>query len=209
VEKSTNISTEGMWKTKLPTEYELKMLVLTNDPILNILERYVRNFYWRDIYKCFRMSMAVVNIYMKHFPLNNLAVVIDLDETFLQNASFAPTITKLWRKPRFYDLLAKQDMGAVLPYMIIFYEYILSKGIKPIFLTGRNQRLRELTIKNLELFGVRDYVLYMNSIKDSRKFKNMIYNTIKLQYNIICVLNDQDEINTINHIKFPQLYRIP
>lgn len=214
MDKYTNISTIDIWINRLPSESELKVLVLKNDPILYILNQYIEHSYWKDIYTCFRRCMFTVHRYIKFFKVNsNLqpAVIIDLDETFLQNASFAPNITRLWKtNSSFYNKLAKKDIGAILPYMIIFYEYIRSKGIKPIFLTGRNKTIRTLTKHNLKIFGVydKDYLLYMNPGINSKQFKNKIYNTLLSLYDIVCVLNDQDEINTVNLIKFPQLYNI-
>lgn len=205
------------WMANLPTEYELKQMTYYNKDNpnydLRLLVSYVRNHYWYDIYTCFRQSMSYIQLYLKSENVGHSkthAVVIDIDETFMQNASFAPFTTELWgRRRSYYNRLAIHDIGAILPYMYILYEYLILKQIKPIFLTGRHQSLRQITITNLTMFGIKGYLLYMNPEHgNSRKFKNKIFNTLNQYYDIICVLNDQDEINTHNHIKFPQLYRI-
>ena len=120
---------------------------LTN---LDSAKQLVKNYYESGQYdeECKRVideaisKIDTVNIYP------NSAVVFDIDETALSNYKHTKEIgfgfiIKIWNQ-----WLLKADAPAI-PQTKRFYDWLLFKNIKIIFLTGRNEEVREPTLKNL------------------------------------------------------------
>ena len=202
------------------SEQELKKEVRKSSQRMKPWVQYIRNDYMDDLYICFKKAMSVIKRvkpakptksgkYRKHRKPD--VIIMDLDETFMQNASFAPHILELWSEPQksYFLKLSKLDIGPILPFMRILYDYLIFKKIEVIFLTGRRENLRELTNKNLRLFGIEKYQLYMCPVGDnSYSFKKRMYYALKHLKHVVLVLNDQDEIQSKRLIKFPQLYKV-
>ena len=195
-----NILSEGDLKK------EIKNLSESRD--IECLVDYIKYRYIHDIYICFHMAMQIV----KHLKsTHDTVAIIDLDKTFVQNASFAPHILEIWNvtMKRHFLKLSEQDIGPVLPFMYILYKYLDLKGVEVVFLTGRKQNLRKLTKRNLQMFGINKYKLYMCPLNEnSYIFKKRVYYTLNRLKNVVFVLNDQDEIESSKIIKFPQLYKV-
>lgn len=78
----------------------------------------------------------------------NSAVVLDIDETVLSNYNHTKEIGFGFRIDIWNEWL-KQGNAQVVPQMKRFYDYLISKKIKVVFLTGRYEETRESTNINL------------------------------------------------------------
>lgn len=189
------------------SESDLK-LIKKNNPIVNSLTHYVKYYYRNHL----RQILFYLLKHIRDIPIYcNSIIIIDLDETFIQNADFYPHTLGLWTPTlqHVYRQTGKVDIGAVLPYMYILYAYLIHKQISVVFLTGRKEKLRTLTRKNLKMFGVTQYHLFMTPDNlNSYVYKNMIVQQLSVQHDIIAILNDQSEIIHDRLVKFPQLYTV-
>jgi len=175
---------------------------------------YIKNNYLYDICKVIFESIQLIKINKSksNSPLPN-CVVLDLDETFLCNDFYKFYLLELYNfNPKiknYYKYNIPNNIGPLLPFVIILYKYLLYHNITIIFLSGRNNDLKDQTNKNLNLFHIKNYILYLkpNNL-DSAIFKqNMIYQ-IEKEFNILLCLNDQKEFTHQNLLYMPQLYTI-
>jgi predicted secreted acid phosphatase len=124
------------------------------------------------------------------------AIVYDIDETSLSN----------------YQSMIGNDYGAPMPYVLsqqlaakdtsiaptlALYRYAASKGITQFFITGRQEKLREATIKNLKAAGYANWaVLYLEpddaKYPHAEDYKAPIREKIAAQgYEILFSIGDQ------------------
>jgi len=149
---------------------------------------------------------------------DNAAAIFDVDDTALSNYEISK------RLDYGYDYQIIQDwvMSAKLPAIkqtLDFYNYLKSKGVKLIFLTGRNSDEYEATYRNLVEQGYKDFdTLIVRSEKErnlgSAEFKSAKRKElVAAGYEIIVCVGDQwtDLIgdNTGMKVKIPNyLYEI-
>lgn len=183
----------------------------------NKLYKYIVSDYFNDIYVCFHKSMRLLKKNIKLNDIKPMCCVLDLDESFFQNYSFLYNTQNIWKyNPRLYNKYSdnkfhNKHFGPVLPYMFILYKYLMSKNIHIIFLSGRNEKFRELTINNLSYFDITkgSYELILNdNNKKTNLYKQEKLSKISKNYNIVLCINDQNEFSHKNLIKMPQLYKI-
>ena len=79
----------------------------------------------------------------------NLAIVLDIDDTALNNyhalkSHGFPATHEVW-----HDILERSDIPAFLP-MLVFYQYCLQKGLHVFFVTARLPKCEASTIKALD-----------------------------------------------------------
>lgn len=181
------------------------------------LYNYIVTQYFNDIYICFYKSMKLLKRNIMSNNIKPMCCVLDLDESFFQNNSFLYNTQYIWKyNPRLYNKYSdsnfhKKHFGPVLPYMYILYSYLKQKNIHIIFLSGRNEKFRELTINNLSYFDIKknNYELILNNTnKKSNLYKQEKISIISKKYNIVLCINDQKEFIHRNLIEMPQLYKI-
>jgi hypothetical protein len=186
----------------------------TNKIIYYPIYNYIKNDYFNDLYDIFKCSMSLI----KHNLINDYdkrckCVILDLDESFVCNDYYLFHTLDLYNFNKdiknFYKNRLDKSYGPILPFMIILYEYLISKNIKVIFLTGRNKKFKKSTINNLKYFNIYKFELIMKSNNiNSKLYKTNIINELDKIYNIILCINDQDEFIHKNLIKTPKLYNI-
>ena len=76
------------------------------------------------------------------------AVVFDVDETALSNYQHTKEIGFGFVSSLWHDWMLKAD-GTAIPQTKRFYDWLVSKNIKVIFVTGRYQEVKEVTRRNL------------------------------------------------------------
>jgi predicted secreted acid phosphatase len=88
-------------------------------------------------------------------PNQKLAAVFDIDETALSNLPYILDcgFCSDSAQARIYPT----DRLQAIPPVLDLYNYTKSKGITPIFITGRYERVRDLTVRNLETSGFKDW----------------------------------------------------
>lgn len=198
MEKLENMISEKMLKIYAKNHIELPQLTL-----------YIENYYLSDIYDCFVRTLKQLK--HEYNPLSErMSIIIDLDETFLQNDDFYPFTLGVWKQDselfKFYlHHVKKNQFGPILPFMYILYSYCISKGIRVIFVSGRLEYIRKQTVNNLNFYGVYHFDLYLAGPKWN---KIKIIKKLEKKYNILAVLNDQNDSPHAKLIKFPQLYVI-
>jgi acid phosphatase len=126
----------------------------------------------------------------------NSVVIFDVDETALNNYGLAKQMDFGY----VYDLNKKwnQDLKApAIPQVKDLYEYLLKKGVKIIFLTGRNYTEYEVTYKNLIQAGYTKFDTLITQREDelnlkSHEFKSKKRTELTQQgYEIIGTVGDQ------------------
>jgi predicted secreted acid phosphatase len=202
---------------KLLTETELTTSIHNNaDYIKNILH-YINYYYYADLLISFKKSINMIknnlcisNSTNRRFDKPN-CVVIDLDETFLQNPDFFILTKHVWSNLNLrshYEKKSDQNTAPLLPFMYILYSYLQYHHINIIFLTGRRQIFHDITVTNLARYSIHDYTLIMrpDEFITPSQFKQNTINQIEQTHNILAILNDQPEIIHANLIQYPQLY---
>lgn len=101
----------------------------------------------------------------------NSVVIFDVDETALNNYGLA----KLMDFGYVYDLNKKWNEELKAPAIKQtqdLYFYLLNKGIKAIFLTGRNSNEYDVTYKNLLQAGYTGFDTLITQSKENQKLKS-------------------------------------
>jgi 5'-nucleotidase (lipoprotein e(P4) family) len=144
--------------------------------------------------------VMIVNDAIDHLSNQELnessTVVLDIDETVLSNYNHTKEIGFGFRIDIWNEWL-NQGNAQVVPQMKRFYDYLISKKIKIVFLTGRYEATRESTIRNLTNQGFTQFdTLITRSLSEEKlpaaKFKEG--KRIELSekgYNIIMCVGDQ------------------
>lgn len=187
---------------------------------LDISKKLVENYYesgqfdteCKDVY-----DDAIKQIEKLSLP-QNAAVVFDVDETVLSNYNNTKSISFGYVQDIWHNDILHADEPTI-PQTKIFYNWLISKNIKIIFLTGRYQEIYEATKKNLITTGFSQYdtliVRNADEIKmPAAKYKiQKRHELVKKGYNIIACVGDQwsdlEGDNTGIKIKLPNyLYLI-
>jgi acid phosphatase len=127
---------------------------------------------------------------------NNSVVIFDIDETAINNYGLA----KQMGFGYVYEMNKKwnADMKApAIPQVKELYDFLLSKGSKIIFLTGRNFPEYKVTYENLKRDGYTVFDTLITQIGDEEKLGNREFKSskrielTKKGYNIIGTVGDQ------------------
>lgn len=126
----------------------------------------------------------------------NFAVIFDVDETALSNYNNTKEISFGYIREHWHNAILKAD-EPVIPETKKFYDWLISKNIKVIFLTGRYEEIREATLKNLISTGYSQFdTLIVRNFQESKipaaEFKPAKRNELAEKgYNIIASVGDQ------------------
>lgn len=143
---------------------------------------------------------------------NKSAVVFDIDETALSNYNITKE-TGFGFIPKLWDEWQLKGIAEALPQTKRFYDYLISKNVHIIFLTGREAFVLESTRRNLIEKGfVKFDTLIVRSAGESKipagEFKSRKREELtKNGYDIIACIGDQESDftggNTGYKIKLP------
>jgi predicted secreted acid phosphatase len=125
-----------------------------------------------------------------------LAIVLDIDETALSNY---PDMLELSFGGTFNDIINAEGKGAdpVIQPTLNLYRYAKANNVAIFFVTGRTERFREATLKNLEQAGYKDIdglILKPENYRDhsAAPYKIAARKTIESQgYTIVLNIGDQ------------------
>lgn len=146
------------------------------------------------------------------------AFVFDIDETSLSNWSYEINndfgyIHDLW------DKWVDSATAPAIPQTKRFYDSLIARGIKIIFITGRSQDQYDVTAKNLAKAGYMKYELLICKPKDFAKktaieYKSYFRKLLSDKFKIVGSIGDQwSDLNggwTIMKVKLPNyMYFIP
>ena len=127
---------------------------------------------------------------------DNSVVIFDVDETALDNYKLA----KMMGFGYVYEMNKKWNAemkAAAIPQVKELYDFLLSKGAKVIFLTGRNFPEYEATYQNLKKEGYTVFDTLITQIGDEKKMKAHDFKSSKRVwltqqgYEIIGTVGDQ------------------
>jgi len=136
------------------------------------------------------------NVEIKNSADGGSVVIFDVDETALNNYGLAEKMGfgYVYQMNKEWNAEAKTP---TFPQVKEFYDFLLSKGAKIIFLTGRNFPEYEVTFENLKKDGFTVFDTLITQMDDERKmgareFKNAKRTELtKKGYEIIGTVGDQ------------------
>lgn len=127
---------------------------------------------------------------------SNSAVIFDVDETALNNYGLA----KMMDFGYVYDLNKKWNeelKATAFKPVKDLYDYLLNKGFKIVFLTGRNSNEYDVTYKNLIKEGYTEFDTLITQSKEDQKLKSQEFKSkIRTEltnkgYQIVGTVGDQ------------------
>lgn len=143
-------------------------------------------------YQAFNIATEVVNQKVGGVQSRPLAIITDVDETFLDNSPYAVTQAKRGNEFDLDTWLEWTSKGAAMafPGSLRFYNYAASKGVTVFYVTNRNENDKAGTIKNLKDLGFpfadTEHVIVMKETSN----KEMRRKAILEKYDVIMYLGD-------------------
>ncbi len=119
------------------------------------------------------------------------AVVVDIDETILDNSPFeAKMITQNAKFPDDWNVWTSMAKAKALPGAAEFLNYAVSKGVAVFYVTNRSEKEMEATLKNLkdEKFPMADTLHLIPKKDESSKEKRRL--KIMEKYRIVLLAGD-------------------
>ncbi|MFC6269296.1 5'-nucleotidase, lipoprotein e(P4) family [Frigoriflavimonas asaccharolytica] len=121
-----------------------------------------------------------------------LAIITDVDETFLDNSPYAVTESekgKDFNDATWANWTAKANAKAY-PGSLDFFKYAASKNVKIFYITNRNENDKAGTLKNLKDLGFpnadEQYVVVRSTTSDKEERRNAVLKN----YNVVLYLGD-------------------
>jgi acid phosphatase len=127
---------------------------------------------------------------------NNDAVIFDIDETALSSYKFRKEYD-FGYVPELWDKWVKDADAPAINDVKRLYDFLISKGFKVIFLTGRKDYMYKPTYKNLQNAGYANFDTIITRNQDEYKLTALEYKSekraelVKEGYNIIGDVGDQ------------------
>ncbi len=126
----------------------------------------------------------------------NSAVIFDVDETALSNYEYAKNLGYgyTWKT---WDDWVKSEQAKAVPAVKKLYDFLISKNVKVIFLTGRTAEQCKATLLNLKKEGYTKFDTLICRSEKEAKLKTEIYKRKELKklaaksYKIIACVGDQ------------------
>lgn len=118
----------------------------------------VQNYYESGTFdaECKEIIDSAISQIEKLTLRDTSAVIFDIDETALSNYNHTKEIGFGYKYELWSEWLKRADADAIKQTKR-FYDWLISKKIKVIFLTGRTENERKATVKNLHLRGYTNY----------------------------------------------------
>jgi 5'-nucleotidase (lipoprotein e(P4) family) len=143
-------------------------------------------------YQAFNIAKLSLDSQLKVADLTKpLAVVVDIDETVLDNSPFeAKSILNNSDYPKYWNEWCQLAAAKPLAGSVEFLNYAKSKGVVVFYITNRKIKLMEPTLKNLNEkgfpFADEDHILMRldNSNKESRR------NLVAVNHHIALLMGD-------------------
>lgn len=106
-------------------------------------------------YQAFNLATNIVNNKTKETHNKPLAIITDVDETFLDNSPYAVTQSRSGNEFDLNTWLAWTSRGEAeaFPGALNFFNHAASKGITIFYITNRNENDKPGTVKNLKRLG--------------------------------------------------------
>jgi len=126
----------------------------------------------------------------------NSAVVFDIDETTLDNYEAIKQIGFGYEK-KYWDEWIEKAKAPAIHKVKDLYDFLLGKGFKIIFITGKTDYQYDATLKNMKLAGYTKFDTIITRSKDEYKIKSAQFKSqkrkelVKKGYKIAGCVGDQ------------------
>lgn len=165
---------------------------------LDAAKNAVRSYYESGEFdkECSKIIDDAINHIEKMKINNNSTVIFDIDETALSNYEYTKSIG-FGFIPDFWNNWVKEGKGKAIKETKRFYDYLISKNIRIVFLTGRYEELREATLKNLIEQGYTKFDTIITRTNEERNIPAAEFKAkkreelVKKGYEIIANIGDQ------------------
>ncbi len=126
-----------------------------NALLMATLYNYYAAEYQALCYQAYNVAKERVTQLHNEFPeKKNMAVVLDIDETVLNNSPYqALTIEKNIHFPSYWNTWGNLAAAKPVPGAVSFLKYADSLGFHIFYVTNRSEKLKAVTLKNLQKFG--------------------------------------------------------
>ena len=121
-----------------------------------------------------------------------LAVIVDIDETMLDNSPYQARIIKAGKNFEYktWNQWVSEAKAKALPGAVEFTKYAKSKGVEVFYITNRHESTRAATLRNLKNDGF-EYVDNEHLLlKTTTSDKTARRQKVLAKYNVICYLGD-------------------
>lgn len=120
-----------------------------------------------------------------------LAVVVDIDETVLDNSPHAArSILENTSYPKYWDEWCNLSEAKAIPGSLEFLKYAESKGVETFYISNRKAHLTDVTLKNLQAqgfpFADEAHIMLRTSTSDKEERRNKVRET----YDILILCGD-------------------
>lgn len=165
---------------------------------LDAAKNAVQNYYESGLfdYECSKVIDDAINHISKIKINEKSAVVFDVDETALSNYEYIKSIGFGFRMDLWNNWVREGKAKSILQTKR-FYDYLISKNIRVIFITGRNEEERTSTIRNLIEQGYTKFDTLIARKKEERNIPAAEFKALKREelvrkgYEIIANIGDQ------------------
>jgi acid phosphatase len=121
---------------------------------LTVAKYRVENYYESGLYQ--EDLSEIVGCALKHFEkvpvTGNETVIFDVDDTVLSNYADSKSISFGYVPKMSHEWVLQADAPAIIETKNL-YDYLVKKGFKIVFITGRKYNEHEPTVKNLKAQG--------------------------------------------------------
>lgn len=116
--------------------------------------------------------------FSKVVPTSNSAVIFDIDETALDNYKEIKRIGFGYERQLWEEWLQKAEAPAI-PQVKNLYNFLIEKGFKVVFITGKKDYQYDATFKNMIAVGYTKFDTIITRSKDEYKIKSAQYKSQK------------------------------
>jgi len=145
-------------------------------------------------YQGYNIAISEINAYKSDSEELPPAVVLDIDETVLDNSaqSGRQVLDNVPYSEELWDQWCKLEEAVPLPGALEFTSHAKELGIEVFYITNRKEHLKDVTIANLEKFGFpyADEEHVLPRIEGSSSSKNERRAAVAGNYRILLLLGD-------------------
>ena len=163
-------------------------------------------------------QFKIIALFIDNINVNNNDIIIfDIDEVCLLNLMYTNNFYYNYLYDQYDHNIYnyKTGLNPLIKECLVVFDIIKKKNISYAFITARHERIRNLTIQNLELVNLNNYIELFTYPKNTnisiQEYKKNCRKKLSEKYNIICTIGDQltdfsDEYNGIPFIIFNPFY---
>ncbi|MBU1368359.1 MAG: 5'-nucleotidase, lipoprotein e(P4) family [Bacteroidetes bacterium] len=142
-------------------------------------------------YQAFNIAAERLDSRLQSPTDNLLAVVVDIDETVLDNSPYqAQGILDHFGYPEKWDEWINAAKAEPVPGALEFLKYASEKGVAVFYISNRKEKLRESTLKNLQELGFPDAANEQLLLRTTENDKEPRRQQVLATYEIVLLMGD-------------------